>query len=119
MAKRRKGAVSNSTIPNGTAQSTRRRSEHPRDPPSAVSNGTPLAPKQINARPHLENAESAKQLNGGFGRHSALAIAGGVVQSTVPAWIQSCMMVGLIFGGCCSNVRLNHPAWVAMTKRQE
>ncbi|KAH0545055.1 hypothetical protein FGG08_000826 [Glutinoglossum americanum] len=107
MAKRRKPTAppaSNSSTSNNTTLSARRRTELPRDPPPAVSNGTPLTPKQINAGPHLENAESAKQLNGSFDGHSALAIAGGVVQSTVPAWIQTCVMAGLIFGGCCSNV---------------
>jgi len=118
MAKRRRALptplASNSTTPgNTTTQSSRRRTEHPRDPPAgpgyaaAVSNGSPLTPKQINARPHLENAETAGQLNGGYHSRSLLAFTGGIMQSTIPAWIQTCVMVGLIFGGCCSNVSLS------------
>lgn len=32
------------------------------------------------------------------------AAIGGVLQSTVPAWMNTLVMTGLIFGGCCSNV---------------
>ena len=45
-----------------------------------------------------------KTVGGGFNMSNALSVAGAVVQSTVPAWIQTGVMVGLIFGGCCSNV---------------
>ncbi|EWC45984.1 hypothetical protein DRE_04777 [Drechslerella stenobrocha 248] len=32
------------------------------------------------------------------------SIAAGALQSTVPEWLGLTMMIGLIFGGCCSNV---------------
>ncbi|KAF3909081.1 hypothetical protein ABW21_db0203671 [Orbilia brochopaga] len=32
------------------------------------------------------------------------SVATGVLQSTVPEWVSLTMMIGLIFGGCCSNV---------------
>ncbi|KAH0608056.1 uncharacterized protein H6S33_002108 [Morchella sextelata] len=50
---------------------------------------------KIDARPHLDGASSGG--GGGVSTLSALA------QATVPAWVQTAVMVGLIFGGCCSN----------------
>lgn len=48
---------------------------------------------KIDARPRLDSASG-----GGVSTLSALA------QATVPAWVQTAVMVSLIFGGCCSNV---------------
>ncbi|KAI9769671.1 MAG: golgi uridine diphosphate-N- acetylglucosamine transporter [Geoglossum simile] len=113
MAKRRKALptplANSTTLSSSTTQPSRRRTELPRDPSAgsgypAAGSGTPLTPKQINARPHLESAETAGQLNGGYHSRSVLALTGGVMQYTIPAWVRTCVMVGLIFGGCCSNV---------------
>lgn len=49
---------------------------------------------KIDARARLDGATSG----GGVSTLSALA------QATVPAWVQTAVMVSLIFGGCCSNV---------------
>ncbi|RPB17703.1 UAA transporter [Morchella conica CCBAS932] len=48
---------------------------------------------KIDARARLDGATSG----GGVSTLSALA------QATVPAWVQTAVMVSLIFGGCCSN----------------
>lgn len=38
-------------------------------------------------------------------RHNGLAdMASAAAQATLPAWINTVMMVSLIFGGCCANV---------------
>lgn len=50
---------------------------------------------KIDARPHLE----AGAANGRAFGISALA------QTTIPIWVQTFVMISLIFGGCCSNVR--------------
>lgn len=66
--------------------------EDDRDDASPVS--------QIDARPHLEG--NGKTANG-FALRSTSAFSA-LAQSTIPAWVQTAVMVSLIFGGCCSNV---------------
>jgi hypothetical protein len=60
-------------------------------------------PRAINAAPYLQ-ADARRRSQGGFNVSNALDVAGAVIQTTVPAWIQTGVMIGLIFGGCCSNV---------------
>lgn len=36
-------------------------------------------------------------------------VASGVVQSTLPAWVNVGIMTSLIFGGCCANVSTRKP----------
>ncbi|KAI9848504.1 MAG: golgi uridine diphosphate-N- acetylglucosamine transporter [Thelocarpon superellum] len=47
---------------------------------------------------------SSKDPAGNGNIQQTLAVAGAVAHTTLPAWIQTGVMVGLIFGGCCSNV---------------
>jgi len=56
---------------------------------------SPPTTSKIDARPHLE----AGAVNGRAFSISALA------QTTIPMWVQTFVMISLIFGGCCSNVR--------------
>lgn len=51
---------------------------------------------KIDARPHLEGRAPPTQ--------SAISA---IAQATVPMWVQTAAMIGLIFGGCCSNVSKN------------
>ena len=34
-----------------------------------------------------------------------------IAQATIPMWVQTAAMIGLIFGGCCSNVSKNPLDW--------
>ncbi|KAF8467706.1 UAA transporter family-domain-containing protein [Kalaharituber pfeilii] len=58
---------------------------------------SPATTSQINARPHLEAVAANGLPKPAFGI-SALA------QTTIPMWVQTFVMISLIFGGCCSNV---------------
>lgn len=53
---------------------------------------------KIDARPHLEGNAGSKNV---FPSTALSALA----QATIPIWVQTVVMIGLIFGGCCSNVR--------------
>ncbi|RPB02367.1 UAA transporter [Choiromyces venosus 120613-1] len=52
---------------------------------------------KIDARPHLE----------GRAPPPTRSAIGAIAQATIPMWIQTAVMIGLIFGGCCSNVSRN------------
>ncbi|KAJ6257698.1 UDP-N-acetylglucosamine transporter [Drechslerella dactyloides] len=41
---------------------------------------------------------------GGGDLNEFKSVASGALQSTLPEWVSLTMMIGLIFGGCCSNV---------------
>lgn len=85
---------------NPVANGSRRR----KPAPSVPSDRVPPGIKQINAAPSLENAES------GFDRDRAYALSklvgsiGTMVHATLPALLSWGLTMGLIFGGCCSNV---------------
>ncbi|KAI5809617.1 UAA transporter family-domain-containing protein [Peziza echinospora] len=84
-----------SAIPSSTAEDQQQlpsSAERPVPPPTAVTTTS-----QINARPHLEAAVAANGMKRAFSI-SALA------QTTIPMWVQTFVMISLIFGGCCSNV---------------
>jgi len=59
---------------------------------------SPPTTSKIDARPHLEAGAANGYSNQAFSI-SALA------QTTIPMWVQTFIMISLIFGGCCSNVR--------------
>ena len=88
-----------------TPRSTARKRQTLRDSHAAQSNGAPLTPKVINAGPSLEQAER-------YGIHDQrptlskiMALAGRIFIETIPQWVAVGVMLSLIFGGCCSNVR--------------
>lgn len=64
--------------------------------------------KEINAATALEKAEMyGVNTNDGRAWSSRIwAMVGKVLIEMVPAWLAVGAMLGLIFGGCCSNVRL-------------
>lgn len=58
-------------------------------------------------RPQIIDARKTSDMNGYEDRsvgQKVMAMAGGFFIETVPAWLAVGGMLGLIFGGCCSNV---------------
>ena len=91
-------------------QSLRRRATERPPIPSPYERGAYINHVEIN----VAQPRSSANMNGtgpiGNGRLNipkAIAVAGAVAQTTLPAWFQTFVMVSLIFGGCCSNVRLH------------
>ncbi|ESZ95029.1 upd-c transporter [Sclerotinia borealis F-4128] len=75
-----------------------------RDLQASNTDGDVVAPKVINAAPSLEKAEMYG-INDKRPRSSKLlAMAGRIFIETIPQWLAVGAMLGLIFGGCCSNV---------------
>ncbi|KAB8303708.1 hypothetical protein EYC80_005092 [Monilinia laxa] len=75
-----------------------------RDLQASNADGDVVAPKVINAAPSLEKAEMYG-INDKRSRSSKLlAMAGRIFIETIPQWLAVGAMLGLIFGGCCSNV---------------
>lgn len=73
------------------------------------NNGAAMTPKVkvIDAGPPLEQAER-------YGIHDqrptyskVMGFAGRIFIETIPQWLAVGAMLGLIFGGCCSNVRVS------------
>jgi hypothetical protein len=82
---------------------TRRRSTL-RDLQASAADGDVIIPKVIDARPSLEKAEmyGIDDLRPASSR--MMALAGRIFIETIPQWLAIGAMLGLIFGGCCSNV---------------
>ena len=57
----------------------------------------------VNGFPSLEKPNGGMS-DGVQSPSRPLDIAEAAAHATVPAWLQLSVMVGLIFGGCCSNV---------------
>jgi hypothetical protein len=77
-----------------------KQSNHPPQP------SPPTEINRIDARPHLEGTTySLAGAGGTFAKKSTTIFLSVLAQSTVPMWVQTAVMVSLIFGGCCSNVR--------------
>jgi UDP-xylose/UDP-N-acetylglucosamine transporter B4 len=62
-------------------------------------------PKVINAAPSLEKAEMYGIDNGRPTSSRIMALIGRMFMETIPQMLAVGVMLGLIFGGCCSNVR--------------
>ena len=60
--------------------------------------------KQINAAPQLEKARPDYDTDGSYSWARAIATVGVMIQAIVPALLSWGTTMGLIFGGCCSNV---------------
>ena len=58
----------------------------------------------INAAPSLEKAEMYGIDDTRPLRSRVMALAGRIFIETIPQWLAVGAMLGLIFGGCCSNV---------------
>jgi UDP-xylose/UDP-N-acetylglucosamine transporter B4 len=75
-----------------------------RDLQASNTEGDVIAPKVINAAPSLENAEIYGIDDQRPASSKMLAMAGRIFIETIPQWLAVGAMLGLIFGGCCSNV---------------
>jgi UDP-xylose/UDP-N-acetylglucosamine transporter B4 len=64
-----------------------------------------MIPKVINAAPSLEKAQLYGIEDGRPATSKIMGFAGRFVIETLPQWLTVGAMLGLIFGGCCSNVR--------------
>jgi hypothetical protein len=68
------------------------------------ADGDIVIPKVINAAPSLEKAEMYGIDDNRSTSSRMLAMAGRIFIETIPQWLAVGGMLGLIFGGCCSNV---------------
>ena len=102
MSRQRKSNATAAASPDTTAQAVtnnRRRSI-----PTASSISVPRATKEINAAPMLENAKPGIDPHGGMTVSRAIAMAGIMINSALLMLVSWGLTLGLIFGGCCSNV---------------
>ncbi|KAI3331872.1 UAA transporter family-domain-containing protein [Xylariaceae sp. AK1471] len=87
-----------------TSRSAPRRRQTLRETHAVARNGGAVTPKVINAGPSLEKAE-LYGIHDQRSTHSKLVgLAGRIFIETIPQWLTVGAMLGLIFGGCCSNV---------------
>jgi hypothetical protein len=90
-------------------RSTGRRRPTPRESP-ATARSTGHEPtgttrhRVINAAPSLEKAELYGIDDERPAVSKVMAFAGRIFIETIPQWLAVGVMLGLIFGGCCSNV---------------
>lgn len=104
MARRRRAdSTSNQSSPM-TVQLTGRRRSTLRDLQSAASDSDVIVPKVINAAPSLEKAKMYGIDDERPASSRMMALAGRIFIETIPQWLAVGGMMGLIFGGCCSNV---------------
>ncbi|KAI0398407.1 UAA transporter family-domain-containing protein [Xylariaceae sp. FL0594] len=87
-----------------TSRSAPRRRQTLRESHAVARSSGPVTPKVINAGPSLEKAE-LYGIHDQRSTHSKLmGLAGRIFIETIPQWLAVGAMLGLIFGGCCSNV---------------
>lgn len=85
-------------------QVTPRRRATLRDLQSSTVDGIEPRPKEINAAPSLEKAQMYGIDNERPTSSKIMALIGRIFIETIPQWLAVGVMLGLIFGGCCSNV---------------
>jgi|SRR6187402_1579685 len=110
MARKRR-ADSSSTQPNPMTAPPRRRSTL-RELQASNTDGDIITPKIIDARPSLEKAEMYGIDDPRPTSSRIMALVGRIFIETIPQWLAVGAMLGLIFGGCCSNVSNADLAWV-------
>jgi len=71
---------------------------------TTATDGHVIIPKVINAAPSLEKAEMYGIDDTRSASSKMFAMAGRIFIETIPQWLAVGAMLGLIFGGCCSNV---------------
>lgn len=113
MAKGRKSNASTADSTMAYSQNNMTRRRDPMTPPPG--NGITPGPKKIiNAAPSLQNSKPGLYPNARLTIPRAIGIAGakldaawpGLFSGLLPALLSWGLTVGLIFGGCCSNVGL-------------
>ncbi|KAH8676372.1 UDP-N-acetylglucosamine transporter YEA4 [Xylariales sp. PMI_506] len=94
-----------------TSRTTARRRQTLRETHAMHNNGGDMTPKVINAAPSLEKAEMYGIPDQRPAYAKLMGLAGQIIIETLPQWLTVGAMLGLIFGGCCSNVSIaNHGA---------
>ncbi|KAK9417171.1 hypothetical protein SUNI508_08975 [Seiridium unicorne] len=88
-----------------TSRSTARRRQTLRETHAVQKNGDAMTPKVINAGPSLEKAQMYGITDQRPTYSKLMGLAGRIFIETIPQWLAVGAMLGLIFGGCCSNVR--------------
>lgn len=71
---------------------------------STTTDGDVITPKVIDARPSLEKAEMYGIDDPRPASSRMMGLLGRIFIETIPQWLAVGAMLGLIFGGCCSNV---------------
>lgn len=84
--------------------STSRRRATLRELHSSTVDGEAAVPKVINAAPSLKKAEMFGIDDERPTFSKIMALLGRIFIETIPQWLAIGAMLGLIFGGCCSNV---------------
>ena len=84
---------------------TRRRNAPPSNLSSPSANGSTLMAKEVDPVSSLKSTGHASNIDSLRLVISKAIETARVVVHTTPAWFHFGVMVGLIFGGCCSNVR--------------
>jgi UDP-xylose/UDP-N-acetylglucosamine transporter B4 len=111
MARRSRTDSSSTSSTSMPGQATPRRRATIRELHSATIDGLGTVPKEINAAPSLEKAEMYGIDNDRSTSSRIMALLGRIFIETIPQWIAVGAMLGLIFGGCCSNVSLICRRW--------
>ena len=91
------------------SQLTARRRATLRELHFAAVGGQVSVPKIINAAPYLEKAEMFGIDDERPTSSKVMALLGRIFIETIPQWLTVAAMLGLIFGGCCSNVSWRLP----------
>lgn len=71
---------------------------------TTTTDGDVITPKVIDARPSLEKAEMYGIDDPRPASSRMMGLLGRIFIETIPQWLAVGAMLGLIFGGCCSNV---------------
>jgi len=106
MGRRRRADSSSTTATPASPMTASRRRSTLRELQSSTTavDGDIVIPKVINAAPSLEKAEMYGIDDNRSTSSRILAMAGRIFIETIPQWLAVGAMLGLIFGGCCSNV---------------
>lgn len=98
----RRSSKRNTAMPGPSTANPRRRATLRETLSISIDGQT--TPKEINAAPSLEKAEIYGIQNERSVFSKVMAVMGKVFMETIPQALAVGAMLGLIFGGCCSNV---------------
>lgn len=90
--------------PMTSSRSAARKRQTLRDAQASNRNNAVATLKVINAAPELEKAELYGIHDHRPAYQKLVGFAGRIFIETIPQWLAVGAMLGLIFGGCCSNV---------------
>jgi UDP-xylose/UDP-N-acetylglucosamine transporter B4 len=105
MARKKADSDSSRTSMPGQQPTRRRATLREIQATTTAIDGGLASPKVINAAPSLQRAEMYGIDDERPTSAKVMAIVGRIFMETIPQWMAVGAMLGLIFGGCCSNVR--------------